>query len=136
MHILKQCLSSDLCAQWFTAFGTILLAIVTVWITYFGDSATRLMKKKIIFDFQKKCFYFLSSVFNTPEKAGVTSENFYKEIIDNRIYLNWFNRRKLVKYLRLSNQLGKEWQHGNDVTQGPLLSNILREIEKLKKIIE
>jgi hypothetical protein len=38
--------------------------------------------------------------------------------------------------LLLSTQLGREWQHGKDATQGPLLSSILREIEKLKKILE
>jgi hypothetical protein len=122
--------------QRFTAIGTILLALVTVWITYFGDSATRLMKRKINFDFQIKCLNFLNEVFKAPEKSDGTSKDFYKEIINDKIYLSWLNKRKLAKYLLLSTQLGREWQHGKDATQGPLLSSILREIEKLKKILE
>jgi hypothetical protein len=133
MCILKECLLSNLCAEWFTAFGTILLSIVTVWITYSGDSATRLFRKKMNYDFQRKAFIFLKKIVTKPDQTSDISKYFYNEIVENKIYLSKIAVKKLDEYIQLSEKLGKEWSHGNDTTQMPAFRSVVTEATELVK---
>jgi hypothetical protein len=109
------------CAEWMVAFGTILLAIVTFIIHMIGDSSTRLMKEKINYDFQKRAYAFLFQTFSSGRSKDkiissnpkiTTEENieeFYKDIIDSKIYLTWCNERKLKQYVSIARKLAEAW---------------------------
>lgn len=135
MCILHQCLLSNLCAEWATALGTIFLASVTVIITFVGDSATRLIKRKMNYNFQRKAFEFLGNVLDNPGNVNNALSSFYNDIADNKIYLSWCNNKKLDKYIRLASELEKEWVSGNDNTQIPVFKLLISETVKLVRSV-
>jgi spermidine/putrescine-binding protein len=124
-------------AEWCTAFGTILLSFVTVWITYCGDSATRLLKNKMNYDFEKIALKFLNDIIQHPERAKKISKEFYynPHLQEMIIYLSRKNTKRLKKYVEISRQLEKEWVSGNDNTQCPIFESITSEIKELSESI-
>jgi hypothetical protein len=112
--------------DWFVAAGTFFLAIATVVLHFVGDSSTRLMKKKINYDFQKRAYYFLNKVLvSSGMKSNISESNsnifmdefiekFYADILDNRIFLNRSNDRRLKQYIVLSTEFAKAWDTGRD----------------------
>lgn len=137
----------SLSADWFVAAGTILLAIVTVVLHFVGDSSTRLMKKKINYDFQKRAYSFLNKILvsnGTKSKVSELSssifidefiEKFYCDILDNRVFLSKSNDRKLRRYIVLSTEYAKAWDTGRDQEINKYVKPIVCEMMVLAKAI-
>lgn len=131
------------------AFGTILLAIVTFLIHILGDSYTRLIKKKCELKFLDEAYNFLyqtlcswdnQSIVPIPNKQITVEENidgFYKKLIKNNLYLLYWNRRKIKKYIDLARKHASSWNNPVELSEKlpKIRDKIFCEMEQLSKKI-
>lgn len=137
-------LNNQIYAEWAAAGGTILLAIITVIIHFFGDSYTNLIKSIATLSFKRDAFNFLNLSFGSwrpqdqspadPQQTVVQNiDNFARRLIESKIYFSCCDKRRFKKYINLAREYAEAWNrwpgNGNEVNQ--LQRKIIQEMTNL-----
>ncbi|MFO9066397.1 hypothetical protein SC828_05045 [Legionella pneumophila serogroup 1] len=146
MSWISNILNNQAYANWAVALTTIILVIVTLLFHFIGDSYTRLLKNTERHKFYNKAFDFLrASIANwgpdchTTTGTGETVEEFIngfeKDLIENKIYLNIWDKIRCNKYIRLAKKLAHSFQDQQFDHALKIQKLILKQMKKLSKKI-
>lgn len=113
--------SNSIYADWAVAATTLLLAIVTLVFYFIDDGYTRLLKNSEKNKFYNLGFDFLKTSYAswTPEFRAPTSINqtvaecidaFRRQLIENKIYMGWQDKRRFNRYVRLAKKHAALWK--------------------------
>ncbi len=108
-------------ADWAVAATTLLLAVATLILYFVDDSYTRLLKNSEKNKFYNLGFDFLKTSYAswTPEFRAPTSINqtvtecidvFRRQLIENKIYMGWRDKRRFNRYVRLARKHASLWE--------------------------
>lgn len=122
-------------ADWAVAFTTILLAVVTLIFYFIDDSYTKLLKKieinkfnKLAYDFLRISFASWSLEYKTPTPQSQTVEEhidqFRQNLIENKIYMRWKEKRRFNRYVNLAQNHAKAWSANK-------IDTVLKEQQKI-----
>lgn len=149
-NLICNFLNNSIIADWAVAFSTILLAIITIFFHFVGDSYTRLIKNSEINKFNKLAYDFLKisfASFGLKDSAQTSQEltvgefidKFRQDLIENKIYMGWIDKRRFKRYVKLAMSLAKEHDFLHSENKFPFIrryqEKILADLKILSKKI-
>ncbi|KTD16890.1 hypothetical protein [Legionella jordanis] len=134
--------SNSIYADWAVAATTLLLAVVTLIFYFIDDGYTRLLKNSeknkfynLGFDFLKISYASWSPECRTPTSKNQTVaeciDAFRRQLIENKIYMGWQDKRRFNRYVRLAKKHAALWEKGDMKGVEKYHKTILSEIKWL-----
>jgi hypothetical protein len=135
-------MDGHLWAEWSVAFGTLVLAGITVWISFKDDSYTKMRKAEASYNFKKKSFNFLEKSLSSwgpndqsLEGNDLTVQDFINNYRQDLLKINFSlgkkDYSKFESYASLAQAHADSWSKSNNERPEAIQKRIILELQKL-----